>query len=260
ASFAGERLTQLLGGLFEADRIVSDFQKKGLPVADVLEYADMKIPPRYVVETAKGKKLIFSDAEYEKYLPVTAKEEEAAPETNGAAKGRKAAKAEQSANGAAKRNGEANTRRLHDIVMAMTDLANVPRLADHLKTLEKLGISRKELLRAAEAPAKKPARYVFKEGGRAYEASSLRDVIGVIRQAGQQGSAVQRFKGLAEMNASELWDTAMNPAARVLLQVTTEDSKRLLADHIFSILMGDQVEPRREFIQAYAAAVRNLDV
>ena len=74
----------------------------------------------------------------------------------------------------------------------------------------------------------------------------------------QKGIKLQRFKGLGEMNADQLGDTTMNPATRTLAQVTLEDAA--VADRIFSMLMGDQVEPRREFIEENARAVANLDV
>jgi DNA gyrase subunit B len=69
---------------------------------------------------------------------------------------------------------------------------------------------------------------------------------------------VQRFKGLGEMNARELWDTTMNPAQRVLLQVTLDDAAQ--ADELFSVLMGEDVEARRSFIQRNAKDVRFLDI
>ncbi len=72
------------------------------------------------------------------------------------------------------------------------------------------------------------------------------------------GVTIQRYKGLGEMNASQLWDTTMNPETRTMKQVAVEDAEK--ADRLFNILMGDQVEPRKQFIQAHAAAVRNLDV
>jgi DNA gyrase subunit B len=75
---------------------------------------------------------------------------------------------------------------------------------------------------------------------------------------GERGVAIQRYKGLGEMNAEELWDTTLNPATRTLHRVTIEDAAR--ADELFSILMGELVEPRREFIEKHAQEVVNLDV
>jgi DNA gyrase subunit B len=75
---------------------------------------------------------------------------------------------------------------------------------------------------------------------------------------GHKGMQLQRYKGLGEMNANTLWDTTMNPETRVLLQVRIDDA--LEAEKLFSVLMGDQVEPRREFIEQNAMEVRNLDI
>jgi len=70
--------------------------------------------------------------------------------------------------------------------------------------------------------------------------------------------SVQRYKGLGEMNPEQLWESTMDPQKRTLLKVTLEDTVE--ADRIFTILMGNQAEPRREFIQNYAHEVKNLDV
>jgi DNA gyrase subunit B len=75
---------------------------------------------------------------------------------------------------------------------------------------------------------------------------------------GKQGIEVQRFKGLGEMNADQLWETTLNPQNRVLLRVTLEQANE--AEQMFSILMGEDVERRRQFIEEHALEVKNLDV
>jgi DNA gyrase subunit B len=79
-----------------------------------------------------------------------------------------------------------------------------------------------------------------------------------VLEIAQKGISIQRYKGLGEMNADQLADTTMNPANRTLFQVKLEDAVE--ADETFSTLMGDEVEPRREFIEKNALEVQNLDV
>jgi DNA gyrase subunit B len=107
-------------------------------------------------------------------------------------------------------------------------------------------------------------RDVLREGAYVERAKERRDVqtfaeaIEWLMQQAKHGQTIQRYKGLGEMNPEQLWETTVNPETRRLMQVRIEDA--VAADEIFTTLMGDQVEPRREFIERNALAVANLDV
>jgi len=116
---------------------------------------------------------------------------------------------------------------------------------------------------AAEAAAGDPGqaavtKFQLVNNADTYEVAGLGDVCPAIRQIGGKGMEIKRFKGLGEMNAEQLWDTTMNPGKRTLLNVKVEDAGE--ADRLFSILMGDDVEKRRNFIREHALEVQNLDV
>ena len=101
-----------------------------------------------------------------------------------------------------------------------------------------------------------PPLYQVKKGKKSYYAYSDEELERTLEQVG--GGEVQRYKGLGEMNPQQLWETTMNPENRILIQVTLEDAKR--ADELFRILMGEDVESRREFIMAHSKEVKNLDI
>ncbi len=103
-----------------------------------------------------------------------------------------------------------------------------------------------------------PTKFQLISGTDKYDVASLSDICSAIRQIGGKGIEIKRFKGLGEMNADQLWETTMNPQTRTLLRVALEDAGE--ADRLFSILMGDDVEKRRNFIRDHALEVQNLDI
>ena len=102
-----------------------------------------------------------------------------------------------------------------------------------------------------------PPLYKVARGGKEIYAYDEREREAAMEQLGK-GATIQRYKGLGEMNPQQLWDTTMDPAGRMVKKITIEDAMR--ADELFTILMGDQVEPRRQFITAHAREVQNLDI
>jgi DNA gyrase subunit B len=102
------------------------------------------------------------------------------------------------------------------------------------------------------------APFFLENGGDIIEFTRVEELAERVNEVGKKGLAIQRYKGLGEMNPEQLWETTMDPSRRTLLQVRVEDAYE--ADRLFSTLMGDLVEPRRAFIEDNALNVRNLDV
>ncbi|GFO97970.1 DNA gyrase subunit B [groundwater metagenome] len=146
--------------------------------------------------------------------------------------------------------------RYHKIVI-MTD-ADVD--GSHIRTLLLTLLYRymRPLIESGYIYIAQPPLFKVKKGKSEFYVYNEEELNKKLAEIGREGFAMQRYKGLGEMNPQQLWDTTMNPETRTMLKVTLEDA--IKADEIFTILMGDRVEPRREFIEKHAKDVRNLDV
>jgi DNA gyrase subunit B len=146
--------------------------------------------------------------------------------------------------------------RYHKIVL-MTD-ADVD--GAHIRTLLLTFFYRymRPLLEQGHVYVAQPPLYRIRKGKDSFYAYSDEELDEILEREGRRGIIIQRFKGLGEMNAEQLWETTMDPERRILQQLNIEDF--ILADDIFTTLMGEKVEPRREFIQEHAKEVTNLDI
>jgi DNA gyrase subunit B len=151
-------------------------------------------------------------------------------------------------------NGEAAEPRAK---LHIVELHEVRSINNQLAALRGMGFEIDSLIPQERTGVEEP-RYRLRRGESVSGLEDLRGLLAAIRAAGEKGLQVTRFKGLGEMNAEELRETTLDPANRTLVQVTMEDAGA--ADDLFRILMGDKVEPRREFIEKHAMEARNLDV
>ncbi|MDE2506043.1 MAG: DNA topoisomerase (ATP-hydrolyzing) subunit B [Planctomycetota bacterium] len=145
-------------------------------------------------------------------------------------------------------------------------------LADHIVELHEVRVLNKQLARLRDEFGMRaevllpieitgdepPPRFILERDGESHPLADLRALVATVRRLGEKGIKITRFKGLGEMDAEQLWETTMDPSKRTLLQVRLEDAAA--ANDLFTTLMGDDVEPRRQFIEKHALEVKNLDV
>jgi DNA gyrase subunit B len=138
------------------------------------------------------------------------------------------------------------------------ELHEVREINKGLEELKKFGLGTNDLVPAPRVAGREPpVRLKLESGEQARTLPTLRDLVSEVRQLGERGLSITRFKGLGEMDPAELWDTTLDPQQRTLMQVHLEDA--IKADELFRTLMGDKVEPRRDFIYKYALEVKDID-
>ncbi len=146
----------------------------------------------------------------------------------------------------------------HAEVMYVQELHEVNEVNRGVQELGRYGLKPSDLVPAPRIAGREPPpRLVLENGDQRRLLVTLRELIAEIRRLGERGLSITRFKGLGEMGAEELWETTLDPDKRMLMKVQLDDA--LKADEMFRILMGEKVEPRREFIQKYALDVKDID-
>jgi len=225
------QLAALVKILADAERIIAVLARRGINFADFVQaYYDGTQLPRFRICTEGQDEIYYDKLKYGKRLDELRASRHEPPGTG-------------------------------DGIVAeeLHEVARINQINEKLKTT--LGLDLKDfLLKLTKSVSGEalPTKFQLINGQDKYDVASLGDICSAIRQIGGKGIEIKRFKGLGEMNADQLWDTTMNPASRTLLSVKLDDAGE--ADRLFSILMGGDVEKRRNFIRDHALEVQYLDI
>jgi DNA gyrase subunit B len=238
----GERLTQIMKVLAEIEDSLLILERRGLNLASFLAKAKGGELPIYRVMYG-NQELWFTSA-----AAVDAFRQEEQKRI-----GHDLVIATESLEGAG--NGHGNG---HAAVFFPQELHEVRALNRGLKKLRDFGLDATCLIEAPRIAGREPPpRFALENGDNRRLLPHLRELVPGIRHLGERGLTVTRFKGLGEMDGEELWDTTLDPAKRTLMKVHLEDAFK--ADEMFRVLMGEKVEPRRDFIQKHALEVKDID-
>jgi len=228
-SFTDNQFKELLRLLVELDKLGRYLDKKGVNFTEYLSFRHLKTKkmPIYRVKVDGVIKFIYSDKELAALTDKEGKE------------------------------AEKDVLHLYEAQEIEELILKIEKLGVEFETyFGTLVVPGSGIVKATEKKIK--AVYRITNSDDVKEVFSLKEILAHIREVAAKGMHIQRYKGLGEMNPQQLWDTTMDPEKRTILQVTLEDAVE--ADKMFTVLMGDQVEPRREFIENHAHQVKNLDI
>lgn len=237
---SGEELKELIDLIHEEEALIGRIERKGIPFREFMAAKDAEGHlPRFQIALSSGPRFVYSVNEFQ-----TLKAEE-----------------------------EANQKAAFEVTLASIPVAEQ---TEEMKIFKPSRLHFTELYEegALQSLSARLAKFGFElrhysipDGGlldvlddqeHPYTCYSLRDLIDHLRENGRKGIEIQRYKGLGEMNADQLWETTMDPEKRTLIRVTLPDA--IAADHMFTMLMGEDVPPRRAFIEQHALSVKNLDI
>ncbi len=238
--FLGETLASLVNVLDELEMSLVILERRGLNIAALLTRLHDGKLPTYRVHLGGHEDWFFNAAEVEKFRLEQQQR-----------LGRELVVADDAAAAAAQTNG-------HGEVFSVQELHEVKAVNRGLERLRTFGLGPTELVPVPRVAGREPVpRFCLDHTDRPQTLPHLRVLVIEVKKLGGQGLTINRFKGLGEMDGEELWETTLDPARRTLLQVRLEDA--LEADEMFRILMGEKVEPRRDFIQKHALEVKDID-
>jgi DNA gyrase subunit B len=233
----GAALRDVLRLVSEIEQIARLVSRRGMQFETYLRARDKKRGgcPRYRVVAGKEETLLYSDEEYARFMRGKEK------------RGEKKTPSKEAAPVAGAQEEES---------FVVQEFHERDRLEKLLRDIEKFGLGADLYLEPEEPVADQ--RFMVSCENEQMPANSLREVLDRVRTMGSKGLEIQRYKGLGEMNANQLWETTLDPARRSMLRVTLENAAA--AEEMFSTLMGPGVEVRRSFIEKYALDVKSLDI
>lgn len=254
-AFAGVNFTRVVDVMKEMEHPLELLERRGIDIKYLLNKggAEETRLPRFRALWADSERWFFERDEADAFVQQLEDEHEAA---NPRPEPTESAEEDATADGATTTAKE----ELIEVepVCQLVDLHEIKTLNDQLAKLKDFGFTYSDFVPAGVQNAEQVYPFHIERDDSTVPLTSLRSVLPELRKLGEKGLTLTRFKGLGEMNSEELWDTSMDPEKRVLLKIGMKDAAA--ADEIFRVLMGDQVEPRREFIEKHALDVKELDI